>query len=209
MMESVDINEFQDDVNMALLWLERRVLYSTQHVAAKNQVVLDVIENPEAYREVLGKLIQKAPDTYILKWLEEQLEKTPSPKDKTSWAPSEIDRSSKTDINISEIEINLSVSSPPGNWLEDLERNAEDAKRQAEEIAIRPDIRKILCAALQTTSNDAFEIAKITTPILLGLVFGGVLAIPLMPMLFAAIALTIARAGIASFCANVEKKACA
>lgn len=76
---------------------------------------------------------------------------------------------------------------------------------KSEELVKRPDIRALLCPALQTASDDAFEIAKIATPILVGLVLAGTLTIPLIPTLFASIALTISRLGIASLCADLNE----
>jgi hypothetical protein len=76
----------------------------------------------------------------------------------------------------------------------------------AQEIVARRDIRIYLCPALQTVSNDAFDIAKVCTPILVGLVIAGTISIPLLPMLFAAIAFTISRAGVSSLCVGYPKK---
>lgn len=86
-------------------------------------------------------------------------------------------------------------------------RNDRDQLSQvkSEELVKRPDIRALLCPALQTVSDDTFEIAKIATPILVGLVIAGTLTIPLIPTLFASIALTISRLGIASLCADLNK----
>jgi hypothetical protein len=75
----------------------------------------------------------------------------------------------------------------------------------AAEIVSRKDMRQHLCPALQSVSNDAFDIAKVSTPVLASLSLAGVLTIPLNPVLFAVIALLIARMGIASFCVDYKK----
>jgi hypothetical protein len=83
---------------------------------------------------------------------------------------------------------------------------ATTLEKEAKAITARKDIRQALCPALKSASNDAFEIAKITTPILVPLALVGTIAIPLNPLLFAIIALVIARMGIASLCADFDKK---
>ena len=83
---------------------------------------------------------------------------------------------------------------------------AEKMEQQVEKLIARPDIRKYLCPALKSVSNDAFEIAKIITPILLGLIIAGKIVIDIEPLIFAAISIFIARGGIASMCEGYGPK---
>lgn len=77
---------------------------------------------------------------------------------------------------------------------------------QAEKLVSRKDIRQHLCPALQTVADDAFDIAKVVTPILVPMVLAGTISIPLNPLFFATIALVIARMGVASLCAGYPKR---
>lgn len=61
---------------------------------------------------------------------------------------------------------------------------------------------KYLCPALRSVSDDAFEIAKVITPILLSLAIVGTISLPLAPTLFASIAIFISKMGIAAFCVD-------
>lgn len=66
-------------------------------------------------------------------------------------------------------------------------------------------LRRYLCPALDRASGDAFEIARIITPLLVGLKASGQVQIDLDPWLFAGIALLIARTGVAAFCGEDEE----
>ncbi|MEK6751777.1 MAG: hypothetical protein AABZ00_05875 [Chloroflexota bacterium] len=90
-------------------------------------------------------------------------------------------------------------------YIEKLKRD-EEARTLATKIIIKRDVRKYLCPALQTASNDAYDIAKIITPILIPLILAGTIAIPLQPLLFSHLALSIARMGIASLCDDFKDK---
>jgi hypothetical protein len=46
-------------------------------------------------------------------------------------------------------------------------------EQKAKELLDRKDIRAILCPALQSAGNDVYDIAKIITPILVGLAIAG------------------------------------
>ena len=72
--------------------------------------------------------------------------------------------------------------------------------RKAEELVKQQEVRERICAAVQSITDDVFEIAKLVTPILVGLVVSGVMVIPLVPPLLASVALVIGRMGIASLC---------
>ncbi len=78
--------------------------------------------------------------------------------------------------------------------------------KKAAEIVAREDIRSFLCPGLLRGSDDVFELSKIVTPVILGLVAAGTITIPLIPVLVAAIALQISRMSIASICANYDKQ---
>jgi hypothetical protein len=65
-------------------------------------------------------------------------------------------------------------------------------------------LRRYLCPALESVSGDAFEVARIITPLLAGLRVAGKLPIDLDPWLFAGVSLLIARMGVAAFCADEE-----
>ncbi len=66
------------------------------------------------------------------------------------------------------------------------------------------DLRRYLCPMLQGISSDAFEIARVITPLLVGLKLSGKLTIDLNPWIFAGIALLIERMGVAAFCADCQ-----
>lgn len=209
-MEKIDLNEFLFQVDSELLRLTTGIIFCHAGVERIRHVGID---DQLDYRAALKKLIKEAPNIYVREWLKQQLEKVPKPGTKeqeTQEKKQRVNIESLSQEPPSENKLpKLKLSSSPEasrDWIEKLNRSGNIATGQAEKIAVRSEVRTILCAALQTTSNDAFEIAKITTPILLGLVFAGVLALPLYPTLFAVVALIIARAGIASFCAGLEKK---
>ena len=82
----------------------------------------------------------------------------------------------------------------------------EQAKEDALEILSRKDIRKHLCPVLHSVSNDVNDIAKAITPILIPLILAGTIVIPLQPVLFAYIAIIVARMGIAGICGNYDKE---
>jgi Ca2+/Na+ antiporter len=90
---------------------------------------------------------------------------------------------------------------------------AEDAAKQrisqlsqlkAGEIVEKPNIKKLLCPVLRSVTTDAFEISKTITPVLTGAVIIGTISIPLNPILFAAIAVVIAKSGVNGFCADYK-----
>ncbi len=68
-------------------------------------------------------------------------------------------------------------------------------------------LRRYLCPALARASGDAFEIARVITPLLAGLKASGTVPIDLDPWLFAGLSLLIARMGVAAFCAEDAKDA--
>jgi hypothetical protein len=66
-------------------------------------------------------------------------------------------------------------------------------------------LRRYLCPALERASGDAFEIARVITPLLAGLKVSGQVQIDLDPWLCAGISLLIARTGVAAFCSEDEE----
>lgn len=79
------------------------------------------------------------------------------------------------------------------------------AAHVAMEVVAQRTIRRRICAALQAGTNDAFEIGKVLTPILLPLSLAGTIAIPPTPIALAAVSLIVARIGVAAFCAGRSK----
>ena len=73
----------------------------------------------------------------------------------------------------------------------------EPAKQQRQ---LKKVIANTLCPAMTKLSDDVFEIAKVSTPILLSLSLAGTIALPIQPIFFAASAMLIARSGIATIC---------
>ena len=69
-----------------------------------------------------------------------------------------------------------------------------------EDFDIIETIKKYICPALKSASDDAFEISKIITPILAGLSFTGTIDFPLDRLYFAVFSIIIARMGISTFC---------
>lgn len=195
-MENINLKDFLFEVDKAILWITKRTTFPVfQHMGVMRRAI--ELDDKHNYRAVLEKLIREAPDTYVRKWLEQQLDKESESKS--------IDTSDASE-NECPVQIKLSVNKLSVGWIEDLDRKSNNAVSQAEEIVAHREIRTFLCPVLQSMSNDAFEIAKVSTPILLGLACGGILTIPLSPFIFAAIAIYIARVGIASFCSGFENK---
>ncbi len=82
-----------------------------------------------------------------------------------------------------------------------------DAHATAGEVVQAVTFKRALCAVLTSASNDTLEIAKVATPILVGLVAAGTLAIPLSAFVYAGIAIAISRMGVASYCAEFRTRA--
>lgn len=66
-------------------------------------------------------------------------------------------------------------------------------------------VRKQICAALKSGTDDVYEIGKLLTPILLPMSLSEVIPLPATPIALAAISIIIARIGIAGLCANFKK----
>lgn len=78
--------------------------------------------------------------------------------------------------------------------------------QEASKLLAKEDIRKRLCPALKSATDDVYDISKSVTPVLVGCVVAGTISIPLNPVLFAAIAVVIARMGISALCAGFITK---
>jgi hypothetical protein len=61
-------------------------------------------------------------------------------------------------------------------------------------------LRSILCPTLKCLSNDVFEIAKVSIPILLSLSLAGTIALPAEPLVFGVVAFIIAKSGVITAC---------
>ena len=75
----------------------------------------------------------------------------------------------------------------------------------AEQLLSTGSVRRAICRALNSTSQDVFDIAKTVTPVLAGASIAGTVSIGAPVLLYAVASLIIARAGITSFCRGVAK----
>jgi hypothetical protein len=82
-----------------------------------------------------------------------------------------------------------------------------DVEKQAQKVLENRTFRKLLCPVLKSISTDAFDIAKIATPILLSLSLSHTITLPLLPTAYAAVAVLIARMGVAEWCENYKANA--
>jgi hypothetical protein len=84
-------------------------------------------------------------------------------------------------------------------------KSVDQAISQAESVVSRKDILARLCPALRSASDDIREVATVVSAALLPLALSGVIAIPVTPLAFAAVALVIVRASVATLCSDVAK----
>ncbi|MEH2026327.1 hypothetical protein [Nostoc sp.] len=82
----------------------------------------------------------------------------------------------------------------------------EKSKQEVEEALKSKDIKKRICPALKSVTDEASNIANAITPVLVGAVLGGTLVIPLNPIFFGWMAVVIAKAGAAALCADYDSK---
>ena len=73
-------------------------------------------------------------------------------------------------------------------------------KRLARRMIAGQDFKLYLCPTLRATPDNPIEIARLITPILIKRIAAGAISIPLLPTLFAAIALAISQTGVANLC---------
>ena len=78
----------------------------------------------------------------------------------------------------------------------------QESENEAKKIVSRRDIRKLICPALKSITNDSEQIATKITPILIGAIIAETIVMPLNPILFGWIAIVIARGSIASICTD-------
>jgi len=79
---------------------------------------------------------------------------------------------------------------------------AKEYQRIATQLLRQRRLNTALCKALHSVAHDVFEIAKTITPLLISLNLAGLTTIPVNPLLFATIAMTIYRMGISALCAE-------
>jgi hypothetical protein len=87
-----------------------------------------------------------------------------------------------------------------------IRRRREEVAQKAVQILKQKDVKQHLCPALESVAEDAFEIAKTLTQVLVPLVLTKAISVPLDSLLFALMAVTIAKMGVASFCADYNGK---
>ena len=85
---------------------------------------------------------------------------------------------------------------------ETVERAEESAKQELG----KPEVKRALCAALESTGDDLVDVAKVVSAALLPLAASGVIGLGVTPLAFAVTALLIYRAGVASYCVGVRVK---
>lgn len=82
--------------------------------------------------------------------------------------------------------------------------SAEVVIKSPNEFAWNKIIPSHICPVLKGISDDAFDVAKAATPVLITLAIAGTIA--LNPVMFALIAVFIARMGVRTFCADYINK---
>lgn len=72
----------------------------------------------------------------------------------------------------------------------------------AQGYAENDKVKKAICGALLTVSDDLFDVAKNLTIVLFSLSLAGAIPVPLKPAIYAALALVISKTGINAYCAD-------
>lgn len=83
---------------------------------------------------------------------------------------------------------------------------SKEAKKEAQKLLERKDIRHYLCPALQSISTDVYDIGKTIAVILIPLALSKAISIPLDPIIFGLMAIMISKMGIASLCTDFPKE---
>jgi hypothetical protein len=177
--QEFDLQAFQKDVETELhnLIAEGSAERSDGYTLSKTlQRLLENASDPQSDQDLLRRLLEMEPGQQALRQ----------------------DEAKKDAIDFSQISEHTSLH-PAG-------RRTHISEQAAKAILQRKAILVYLCPALESAGHDAFEIAKIITPILSGLVIAGTISIPLVPVLFASMALVISRSGRVSLCAEYAKK---
>ncbi|MGH8476050.1 MAG: hypothetical protein ACREUI_11130 [Burkholderiales bacterium] len=97
----------------------------------------------------------------------------------------------------------------PQQTKQELEQAADVLQREAfeptvwgEKLRLREALRTALCPAIKSISGDVFEVAKVSTPILLSLSLAGTITLPVQPLVFGMMAVLIVRSGVATVCTD-------
>lgn len=105
------------------------------------------------------------------------------------------EKAKKVDVNLAN-----HLLENPIIWHKSPMETGED--KNIRDVIKKEKLLKYLCPALRSASDDAFEIAKVITPILLSLAIVGTIVLPLAPSIFASIAVFISKMGIAALCVD-------
>jgi hypothetical protein len=81
---------------------------------------------------------------------------------------------------------------------------AQDAIKQAEAQLEKIPAKKAICAALGAGCDDLKELTKVAGAALLPLMLTGVITLPVTPLAFAAVGISIFRMSVASYCADAN-----
>jgi len=79
---------------------------------------------------------------------------------------------------------------------------SDSAEDQAKKLIAKPDLKKSICIALKSLSNDVYGISEKLTPVLVTVALANPALIPLNPLVFAWVAILISRAGVNTICAD-------
>jgi len=80
--------------------------------------------------------------------------------------------------------------------------STDSEKDQAEKLIAKPDLKKSICVALKSLSNDVYGISEKLTPVLVTVAIANPALMPLNPLVFAWVAILISRAGVNTICAD-------
>jgi len=94
----------------------------------------------------------------------------------------------------------MSQRPPAGIEPSDVEKAEALAERQLKDSVVK----KQVCGALKSVSNDLSEITKIVATALISLSTAGVITLPMTPLAFAAAGLVVFRSGVAAYCPDQE-----
>ena len=92
------------------------------------------------------------------------------------------------------------------NAAEIVNREAMDQQSSGSRPVLRSVIRRALCPSLKSFTGDVFELAKVSTPILLSLSMVGTIQLPAQPLVIGMIVMFIARGGVATVCKDSDVK---
>ena len=84
-------------------------------------------------------------------------------------------------------------------------KKLEKALLEAKVLVQKNDIKKLICPTLLSVTGDVFEYSKTITPILMAAIIAKTIIMPLDAMIFAAIAIVVAKSGASVICAGHDK----